>query len=422
MRYFFRRILRPAMNRISACLITLNEEENLSRALASLGRHRRRNHRRRFRQQRPHRRNRPPARRQILHSHLDQLRRPEKLRRRVRLQRLDPLRWTPTKSSAARSTLRSGIGKSTPAPTAVYEMARRTLYLGAWIDHSGWYPDFQRRLYRRDAAKFSGIIHESLRFDGKPGTPRRRPPPLHRPFLRRTRSQRRTLHHPRRPAHVRRGPAQLARRSSGSPPPGAGSRISSCAAVFSTATAAHSSRKWPRASVRLKYAKLGRLIAARSAETRGRVRETSDRRSGHGMARRTKSSAPDAQRPRNRGHVAELVAAEDSALGRTRCSRANSRSLRLARLLPPPRRAKNSPARSRPRRFDLVHANEAHAVSAAWLAGAHKRVPFVISRRVGFPSAKAARPGALPTPPLASSPIPSGSPTRPPRPASRAKK
>jgi glycosyltransferase involved in cell wall biosynthesis len=52
---------------------------------------------------------------------------------------------------------------------SVYEMARKTWYLGAWIKHSGWYPDFQRRVYRRDAAQFSGIIHESLRFEDKPG-------------------------------------------------------------------------------------------------------------------------------------------------------------------------------------------------------------------------------------------------------------
>ncbi len=51
----------------------------------------------------------------------------------------------------------------------VYEFARRALYLGGWIAHSGWYPDRQRRLYRRTAAQFSGIIHESLRFKGKPG-------------------------------------------------------------------------------------------------------------------------------------------------------------------------------------------------------------------------------------------------------------
>lgn len=51
----------------------------------------------------------------------------------------------------------------------VYELARRARYLGAWIRHSGWYPDYQRRLYRRDAARFHGMVHESLRFEGQPG-------------------------------------------------------------------------------------------------------------------------------------------------------------------------------------------------------------------------------------------------------------
>lgn len=51
----------------------------------------------------------------------------------------------------------------------VYEFSRRSQYMGGWIAHSGWYPDCQRRLYRREAAQFSGIVHESLRFRGKPG-------------------------------------------------------------------------------------------------------------------------------------------------------------------------------------------------------------------------------------------------------------
>src|ERR1051326_9116071 len=51
----------------------------------------------------------------------------------------------------------------------VYEVARKTWYLGAWIQHSGWYPDFQRRLYRRDEAEFSGTVHESLRYQGNVG-------------------------------------------------------------------------------------------------------------------------------------------------------------------------------------------------------------------------------------------------------------
>jgi glycosyltransferase involved in cell wall biosynthesis len=51
----------------------------------------------------------------------------------------------------------------------VYEVARKAWYLGAWIEHSGWYPDFQRRLYRRDDAEFAGMVHESLQFAGKTG-------------------------------------------------------------------------------------------------------------------------------------------------------------------------------------------------------------------------------------------------------------
>ena len=84
------------------------------------------------------------------------------------------------------------------------------------------------------------------------------------------------------------------------------------------------------------------------------------------------------------GHHAELVAAKKSALGERAAasgipvhfvSRGTVRlpaSRTIRRLL-------------RTARFDLLHANEAHAVSAAWLAGAHKRAPFVISRRVGYP-------------------------------------
>jgi glycosyltransferase involved in cell wall biosynthesis len=36
-------------------------------------------------------------------------------------------------------------------------------------------------------------------------------------------------------------------------------------------------------------------------------------------------------------------------------------------------------------RFDVVHANEAHALTAAWLARAHNAVPVVAARRVLFP-------------------------------------
>jgi glycosyltransferase involved in cell wall biosynthesis len=39
-------------------------------------------------------------------------------------------------------------------------------------------------------------------------------------------------------------------------------------------------------------------------------------------------------------------------------------------------------------RFELVHLNEPHALTAAWLAGAHKQLPLLLSRRIGFPLQK----------------------------------
>jgi glycosyltransferase involved in cell wall biosynthesis len=59
--------------------------------------------------------------------------------------------------------------KKQEAKFNVYEMPRLTMYLGAWIRHSGWYPNLQRRLYRKNAAKYSGIVHETLEFEGAVG-------------------------------------------------------------------------------------------------------------------------------------------------------------------------------------------------------------------------------------------------------------
>jgi glycosyltransferase involved in cell wall biosynthesis len=38
--------------------------------------------------------------------------------------------------------------------------------------------------------------------------------------------------------------------------------------------------------------------------------------------------------------------------------------------------------------FDLVHLNEPHALTAAWLARAHARLPLLLSRRIAFPLRK----------------------------------
>jgi len=45
----------------------------------------------------------------------------------------------------------------------VYEMPRSSYYCGRFMRHSGWWPDYVRRLFRRGSARFSpSPVHESL--------------------------------------------------------------------------------------------------------------------------------------------------------------------------------------------------------------------------------------------------------------------
>jgi glycosyltransferase involved in cell wall biosynthesis len=51
-----------------------------------------------------------------------------------------------------------------------YSMPRMAQYLGRWILHSGWYPDRKVRLYDRRKAKWvGGYVHESVEVDGRVG-------------------------------------------------------------------------------------------------------------------------------------------------------------------------------------------------------------------------------------------------------------
>lgn len=90
---------------------------------------------------------------------------------------------------------------------------------------------------------------------------------------------------------------------------------------------------------------------------------------------------------RDRGHAPELLTATGSALG----ERAQATGIpvhfvsRGGFRLPAARQIR---ALLSTGKFDLLHANEAHAVSAAWFARAHAHVPFIISRRVGYPIGK----------------------------------
>jgi hypothetical protein len=156
------------MIRLSACLITLNEEQNLPRALASLA----------------------GITDEIVVVDCGSQDRTQEIARE-RGAKVITRAWTnfaEQKNAAAAAAshdwilsldadeelsteLRKALldWKEKEPGHAVYEFARRAWYAGGWINHSGWYPDRQRRLYRRDAARFAGIVHESLRFEGKPG-------------------------------------------------------------------------------------------------------------------------------------------------------------------------------------------------------------------------------------------------------------
>lgn len=87
-----------------------------------------------------------------------------------------------------------------------------------------------------------------------------------------------------------------------------------------------------------------------------------------------------------RGHAAELLAAKGSSLSH----RASNAGICVHSV---PRGFLRLPAAAKifgvlgDGRIELVHANEAHAVTATWLAGVQWRLPFVVSRRVGYPIA-----------------------------------
>ena len=61
------------------------------------------------------------------------------------------------------------VKKSGPEYDA-YTVPRLAQYLGRWILHSGWHPDRKVRLYDRRRARWAGdFVHESVQVDGRVG-------------------------------------------------------------------------------------------------------------------------------------------------------------------------------------------------------------------------------------------------------------
>ncbi|SFT86310.1 (heptosyl)LPS beta-1,4-glucosyltransferase [Lishizhenia tianjinensis] len=53
--------------------------------------------------------------------------------------------------------------------TGVYAVNRMTNYLGKWIKHSGWYPDVKTRIFPKASSKWVGAyVHEELEVEGNP--------------------------------------------------------------------------------------------------------------------------------------------------------------------------------------------------------------------------------------------------------------
>jgi len=90
---------------------------------------------------------------------------------------------------------------------------------------------------------------------------------------------------------------------------------------------------------------------------------------------------------RQRGHEVELLTARDSPLA----NRASENGITVHQV--PRIGLRGWAARAirsliAGKQFQLVHLNEPHALTAAWLAGAHRQLPLLLSRRVWFPLQK----------------------------------
>jgi glycosyltransferase involved in cell wall biosynthesis len=59
---------------------------------------------------------------------------------------------------------------ASPEPSDGYRIPRKTFFLGKWIRHGGWYPDYNLRLFRKGKGRFEERkVHEAIRVNGLVG-------------------------------------------------------------------------------------------------------------------------------------------------------------------------------------------------------------------------------------------------------------
>ena len=71
-------------------------------------------------------------------------------------------RVTPELAQAIQRVLRNAAAGAASQPSA-YRIARLSNFAGRWMRHSGWWPDYVLRLFRRGTARFKDVaVHESV--------------------------------------------------------------------------------------------------------------------------------------------------------------------------------------------------------------------------------------------------------------------
>jgi len=67
-----------------------------------------------------------------------------------------------------RSSIEAALAEGTPEDVAGFEFNRQAFYLGRWIRHSGWFPEWKLRLVRRIRARWTGYDpHDRLEVEGR---------------------------------------------------------------------------------------------------------------------------------------------------------------------------------------------------------------------------------------------------------------
>ncbi len=69
--------------------------------------------------------------------------------------------------STAATTIRAALA-TRPPDVAGYTLKRHTYYLGGWVNHSGWWPEYKIRLFDRQRGQWCGdALHEGIRVTGR---------------------------------------------------------------------------------------------------------------------------------------------------------------------------------------------------------------------------------------------------------------